>query len=335
MRLSGLLLIVASAALVSARELRGGAGVRSEVALLEVESATDEAAVQGSSAAPNATAPNATAPNATASEATDGGKKAPSVSKKQKEGMAKAKMQAYMRKIKLFQRLKKQRWDPIVEEKLASDLVSLDDIMQVTPEEKEIETKLRTKMNGYGVEISLNRRSQDRSTERRKKRGKRRSARRSAFIQKSRKRAMAREGIRMKKILARYQTLGVPKELQNKHTKAAMEYKAAVEKEHSKKKTKHFKKFAKEYGIGGKTPGTGNAPGARNAQGAELGEDANKHTKDYIMVMPVQKVQDALGQLEEDTSAAEASQADKLDDSLSDAALRKIHDSDTMVGAKP
>jgi len=273
--------------------------------------------------------------------------------------MTKAKINAYMRKIKLFQRLKKQRWDPIVEEELAQHLVMLDDIMQVTPEEKEIETKLRKKQNGYGVEISLNRRSQERSTERRQKRGEKRALRKSSFADRRKKRAMAREELRTRKVLARYKKLGVPKELKVKHMMAQQQYKLAVHEEKSKKNDHHYKKFAREYGIDGKTPGTtgnadegdapeGDAPqpaGAKQIRSTvpndthELGEDANKHTsQDHIMVMPVQKVQleqDALGQLEEDSSAAQATQADKLDDSLSDAALQKIHDSDSMLVANP
>merc|ERR1712094_76467 len=102
------LLIAATAAVVSSQEL--GTGGPEPVVLLEELQALQ---------ATNGTAANATEVNATAATPAPPAQNDAKKKEKLKEGMTKAKIQQYLRKIREFQRMKKQRWDPSVEQNLA------------------------------------------------------------------------------------------------------------------------------------------------------------------------------------------------------------------------
>lgn len=146
---------------------------------------------------------------------------------------------------------------------------------------------------------------------------------------------MRREALAIKRTLRRYKKLAVPKELKAKHKRARRAYKRAVELEKTRKRSKHFKAFSKEYNLEGKTDAPGQAGGAQAGPGSrpqELGEDANKHTKhDRVMVMPVEKVVQSLGHLQAHEEASEVDAADKLDAELSDDALKQLHDSQNLL----
>merc|ERR1719316_995085 len=67
-----------------------------------------------------------------------------------------AKMKAYMPKIKEFQK----DWGEDVEEDLAKNLVAVDELMESTKEERDIESELRkpSKVKGMDVELPLRKR---------------------------------------------------------------------------------------------------------------------------------------------------------------------------------
>merc|ERR1711990_933931 len=77
----------------------------------------------------------------------------PAPKKKGATSLRDAKVKAYITKIKKFQQLKKQKWDPEDEEKLANKLVSLDQLAKPTKEERAIEKKVRA--GKYSEELSL------------------------------------------------------------------------------------------------------------------------------------------------------------------------------------
>merc|ERR1719446_149943 len=74
------------------------------------------------------------------------------------KAMRQAKVRAYISKIKKFQKLKKQKWDPETEQQLAEKLVMVDDLVKTTKQDRAIENKLRKGApKGYNVELSLRR----------------------------------------------------------------------------------------------------------------------------------------------------------------------------------
>jgi len=169
---------------VSSQEL-GTGGPEPVVLLEELQALQATNGTAANATAANATAANATEVNATAATPAPPAQNDAKKKEKLKEGMTKAKIQQYLRKIREFQRMKKQRWDPSVEQNLAEKLVTVDGLMEQSPEEKELEAKLRKSvkgMKGTGVELSLTKRAQELDTEKKQAKAQKASKRREAFL---------------------------------------------------------------------------------------------------------------------------------------------------------
>lgn len=263
-----------------------------------------------------------------------------------------AKIQAYVKKIKQFQKIKKQRWDPDVEQELAQDLVMVDNLMMKTSEEKDIEQKLRTgNVPGMNIELSLRRQEEHKMNEARREKAETEAKLKEVREKKHNRLRMAREERAIQRQIRKYEVIAVPKELKGKHIQAKLAYTKARKMEEMAKKSKHYREFAKEYRLN--TPAEKNADYPKTSQAvtqapsgqapkgqppAALGETAGIHnTEDRIIVKQLPQrnavsfghVNDAQAavdlDLDDDQSANES--ADKvrsLDSSLSTAALASI-----------
>jgi len=274
-----------------------------------------------------------------------------------KDGMHQAKIQAYVAKIKQFQKLKNQKWDPDVEQDLAEKLVMVDSMMDESDEEKEIEKKLRSgNVKGMNVEMSLRKQAQakiDKAKEDKADLG----AKLKEVRQKKRaSRRMMREERKIQRTIRKYKRLSVPKELKSKHIKAKIEYAKAHKMEEMAKKSKHYVEFAKEYGVDKPAekeadyPQAGAQPApaqqstapAQQSPSPALGETSSVHNSedDHIIMghLPEREYKDTadLGLDEpqvdtEDDNDNSANEVKTMDAELSQSALASMQSVDRLL----
>lgn len=164
--------------------------------------------------------------------------------------MAEAKKQAYVAKIKKFQALKKQKWDPDVEQELAQDLMMVDDAMSTSPEEKHIEQQLRTgKVPGMNVEMDLGRLEAG-AHDRKQRQKAELEAKRKAMEGKIKKaKAFAQEQKDIQAQIDKYEKLAVPQQLSDRLSEAEKAFEKASKEEADSKKSEHMQSFAEEHRV--------------------------------------------------------------------------------------
>merc|ERR1711988_1452436 len=156
-----------------------------------------------------------------------------------------AQEQAYLQRIRQFQRLNKQKWDPETEQTLAKDLVEVDNAMRVSPEEKEIERKL---CRGHlPQEMSLRRIEEEKHQRKQKNQAEKDQQQLQKDAQKEKIQAFAREQKHIAEQIEKYRKLAIPPVLHKQWKAAKKQYLLAVKLETSKKQTPHFKAFKDEY----------------------------------------------------------------------------------------
>jgi hypothetical protein len=281
------------------------------------------------------------------------------------ESMHAAKVQAYLSKIKEFQKLKKQKWDPLVEDDLAHKLVMVDDLLAMSPEEKEIEHKLRSEgPKNMRVEMDLGREKIEAKMKQTQAEARARMKKKEVAQKAAQAKAYSEEQKAIQKQIKKYKILAIPTELAKNYKNAATEYKAALTAEDSAKKTPEFEAFSQQHHLNRNVENNPDYPKDSAAQGkmntqadqlqaaanpqqqqaggaapaTELGEDSDKHVADdHIIMGHIQRAEN-LGHLKvtapDDTDVKNldslAENAKKLDEKLSAGALAKLKEADDL-----
>jgi hypothetical protein len=183
---------------------------------------------------------------ATPSNSSNATKPAPT-KKKGATSLRDAKVKAYITKIKKFQQLKKQKWDPEDEEKLANKLVSLDQLAKPTKEERAIEKKVRA--GKYSEELSLSKMDEAKRRKRKERKAQEKKQKQIAKDKAERNAAYEKEQKGIKKQLAKYRKLSVPPSLTAAIKEARRSFNSAQTKETSLKGTSAMKEFSKKYKL--------------------------------------------------------------------------------------
>jgi len=236
-----------------------------------------------------------------------------------------ARMKAYMPKIKEFQKDKGEDWGEDVEDDLAKNLVMVDELMESTHEEREIEKELRAPTNVTGMEVELSLKRNDMGKEERiKKEEEAKKAEASEVAEKKqRKDDINAEDKKMRLTLANF--------AKSSQSKAEAEQLAAAHraldvqkiKVKKLKNTDHFKSFQKQFTPQSSVEEEPDYP--KNRLGEAKGESQNDH-----IVQRVAEVQ--AFRASEDSDAADlsptrsASMATKVDQQLSSEALKELAD---------
>lgn len=271
-----------------------------------------------------------------------------------KESMKAARVQAYVGKIKEFQKLKNQRWDASVEQDLAHKLVSVDELLSTSPEEKEIEHKLRSDgPKNMRIEMDMGREKIAAKMQSEQKAAAQRMKKKEVAEKAERSKAYAQEQKAIQKTIAKYEVLAVPKTLSADYKKAESEYKAAVTTEEGIKQSPEFQSFSEEHHLHKNVEGEPDYPKDANQQGemhtqaqqlestasgsgagTELGESNKRVKQDHIVMGQILKAN--LNMLKNDETEDEtevrnlANDAKKLDEKLSAEALSKLKKSDAV-----
>ena len=179
--------------------------------------------------------------------------------------MQEAKKQAYLAKIKKFQQLKGQKWDPVIEEELARQLLEVDSLMDPTPAEAHLEQQLRQPAGipGFEVEMSLRKYEQSKGMRAMEAKGMRKAKSNESKQKRSKRRAMRKEKRAIRRQLRKYEKLSVPRSLKTKWIRAKIGYRRAVKKEKMAKKSKHFQEFSKEHRLDSPAENAPDYPGAK------------------------------------------------------------------------
>jgi len=165
------------------------------------------------------------------------------------KALRQAKVRAYISKIKTFQKIKKQKWDPETEQQLAEKLVMVDDLMKTTKQDRDIENKLRKGApKGYNVELSLTRYAEGKSERVKEKKAVEKREKLEAKRKKERNQAREKEQKDIKVQITKYEK-HVPKKLMKKWNKAKKQSDNAMKEETAKKATPEMKAFSKEYAL--------------------------------------------------------------------------------------
>jgi len=159
------------------------------------------------------------------------------------------KINAYIKKIKEFQKIKKQRWDPADEQKLAGQLVDIDELMKSTTEQKAIEKKLRVGPPGYRVELSLKKYDEEKEERKKEKKAAEKKTKQAIRDKKEKDAAAAREEKDITAQIQKYHETALAGKLGKKLKKAKLEYNQAVMTEKKHKGTPSVKAFRKKYGL--------------------------------------------------------------------------------------
>jgi len=167
-----------------------------------------------------------------------------------KEKMIRAgKVRAYMKKIKQYQGLKKERWEPETEQKLASQLVDLDDIMKPSKNDREMEAKLRTGPKRLQVELSLRRLHEHKDQRIREKKAVEQKQKQVEKEKADRAKALAMEEKNMAKQIKKYEKTSISKKFRKKLKDAKKEMGNALKQEDTLKKSPLVQQFSKQYGL--------------------------------------------------------------------------------------
>ena len=193
-----------------------------------------------------------------------------------------ARIRHYVKKIEAFQKLKNQKWEPLVTQDLAENLALVDSLDVSSPGELEMEAKLRASKNPeFSVEMSL--RKYDQAAGARKAEEKAKKAKGASEVREKaqRKADLEKEDREVKKTIAKYEKLAVTPQMRKNAKKARDEYKNAAKETEKLKKTKHFKTFSKEYALNKPVDGASDYPTKKE----ELGE-----AHDHIIKGKIEKV---------------------------------------------
>merc|ERR1719310_314870 len=192
-----------------------------------------------------------------------------------------AKMKAYMPKIKEFQKEKGEDWGEDVEEDLAKNLVAVDELMESTKEERDIESELRkpSKVKGMDVELSL--RKRDAEKDGRKKNEKAAAAAKAKEMSEKKKRKddIQAEDKKMKRMIAAFGRMSQTKAEVEALDAARTDFNRAQNQVAKLKDTQHMKEFQKEYQT--ETPAEDDPEYPQNKR--ELGETKAEAKDDRIV----------------------------------------------------
>jgi hypothetical protein len=195
--------------------------------------------MQTATAMANATTPaaNATAP------------KAKEPKDKKASNMRQLKVNAYIKKIKEFQKIKKQRWDPADEQKLAGQLVDIDALMKTTDDERSMEAQLRTGPKKFSVELSLRKWDEKKEQRKREKKAAEQKTKQAIRDKKERDAAFAKEQKAITAQIKKYHEMSMAGALGKKLKKAKLAYTAAVAAEKKHAGHPSVKEFRKKYRL--------------------------------------------------------------------------------------
>lgn len=210
-------------------------------------------------------------------------------------------------------------WDPAIEEDLASGLVTVDDMMNPSREELNLESQLRkpTNVPGMEVEMSLKRRAATKDERERNEAEEAKAAAKEVAEKKNRKADLKAEDKRMKETIVAYAKSSQTKAEHKALTAARNAVEKATDQVTKLKDTDHYRDFKKEYYQS--TP-VGNEAGNGAVPAGRLGES---HDNDHDTTL-----QDDPN----DTETADLSASKVVDTKLSHEALKELADLKKSLG---
>lgn len=229
-----------------------------------------------------------------------------------------------MPKIKEFQKEKGEDWGSDVEDDLARNLVTVDELMATTSEERNIESELRKpgKVKGMDVEMSLKRRDASKEERAANEANAAKAKAKEVAEKKQRENDIKMEDKKMQDTIAAYAKSSQSEAEKEALDKAKTGLDAAEKLVQKIKRTDHFKAFEKEYQTAKPVTSEPDYPTNR------LGESQDEHiVKQAAAAREFDK--------QEDPQAADLSPvgpSKQLDQRLSDEALKELADLKKTLG---